>query len=1202
MSDSHRNHYPPLIFATLALAYVVTGKLGLMLALPPGYASAIFPPAGMALAAIYLAGRTALPWLFLGSLLLNMWVAYSTDLLTSGVSLLAALIIAFASALQAAIGGWALSRAIGANSHFDQVSTVLRLLLIVPLVCLTSATVSVSGLVMLTVIDANSFIKSWMAWWAGDTLGGLVFFPICLVFAATPHTAWRKRRFWVALPMFLTLVLVTTSFVIGSKWEENNALTEFRALSEQVKGQLSTRLDEQAMLLVEARAFFLYQDKPPSRAEFGRYMQNILAHFQSIHAIEWIPRIEDSQRRGFETEQRQQLPNFKIWEQDCAHQWIPARQRPTYYPVTYLEPLTGNEPALGLDIAFSPERHAALALALSQNKLVSTAPVTLVQDKTAQAATLLIYPLAGPDSPLGVVLVVLKMRDFVEKLLPEKHSMLFVRLIDIDTGKKLYDDFTSGGTKPLSTETITFGARPYRLEIAPTPIYWAQHQGLLSYGILVAGLFGIGAFGGFLLLGTGYTARVEMQVKARICELQESEQRFRSMADSAPVLIWVSDAGKLCFWFNKVWLDFTGRTLAQEMGNGWADGVHPDDLQRCLDIYHGHFDRRQPFMMEYRLKRHDGEYRWLTDNGTPRFNHEGRFEGYIGSCIDITEMRRAQDHLQASHDLLNKLSQHVPGVIYQYRRFPDGRSSFPYASAGIQGIYDVSPAQVSEDATPVFAKLHPDDLDRVVASILESARTLSTWCLEYRVNLPQKGERWLLGQAKPEVLADGSTLWYGFIADITERKQMEAKLREVDAFNVSILNSLTSNIAVLDTQGVIVTVNNAWRQFAKDNGGEDMLGANYLEACKNVVEQSLGNEAHAAQSGIAAVLSGELEVFHLEYPCHSPKVQRWFYMKVSPLQGSRRGVVVSHENITVRKQAEIRLQLAASVFSHAREGIIITDAAANIIEVNEAFTHMTGYSREEAIGKNPRMLRSGRQSPEYYAAMWRALTENHYWAGEIWSQRKDGKAYIELLTISAVRDAKGKTQNYVGLFSDITAMKEHQQQLEHIAHYDVLTGLPNRLLLADRLQMAITQSQRRNLSLAVVFLDLDGFKAVNDSYGHAVGDKLLITVGNRMKMALREGDTLARMGGDEFVAVVVDLEQAHDYEPALTRLLQAASSPVTVGAAVLQVSASIGVTVYPQDESGADHLIRHADQAMYQAKQAGKNCWHLFNVGQGAEK
>ncbi len=300
-------------------------------------------------------------------------------------------------------------------------------------------------------------------------------------------------------------------------------------------------------------------------------------------------------------------------------------------------------------------------------------------------------------------------------------------------------------------------------------------------------------------------------------------------------------------------------------------------------------------------------------------------------------------------------------------------------------------------------------------------------------------------------------------------------------------------------------------------------------------------------------------------------------------------------------KAEARLQLAASVFNHAREGIVITDASGTIIEINDTFTHITGYSREEVIGQNPRLLQSGQHGPEFYAAMWKTITQHGHWTGEMWNRRKNGEVYAAMETISAVRDADGKTQKYVSLFTDITPMKEHQQQLEHIAHYDALTGLPNRVLLADRLQQAMIQSQRRGLSLAVAYLDLDGFKSVNDQYGHEIGDKLLIALALRMKTALRDGDTLARIGGDEFVAVLVDLEHHQDCEPVLSRLLQAAAEPVEMDSAIQQVSASIGVTIYPRDGADADQLMRHADQAMYVAKQTGKNRYHLFDVEHDAE-
>jgi diguanylate cyclase (GGDEF)-like protein/PAS domain S-box-containing protein len=303
-------------------------------------------------------------------------------------------------------------------------------------------------------------------------------------------------------------------------------------------------------------------------------------------------------------------------------------------------------------------------------------------------------------------------------------------------------------------------------------------------------------------------------------------------------------------------------------------------------------------------------------------------------------------------------------------------------------------------------------------------------------------------------------------------------------------------------------------------------------------------------------------------------------------------------DVTDKKRAENDQKLAASVFTHAGDGIAITDNNAVIIDVNESYTLITGFSREEAIGQNLRFLESRKEAPEVFSDIWRVLQKDGYWFGEMWNRRKNGEEYAEMTTISAVFNEQGVATHYIALANDITPMKDYQTQLEQIAHYDVLTNLPNRTLLIDILSSAMLKCAVTKRSLAVVLLDLDGFKVVNDAYGHDVGDELLIALSVRMKGALREGDTLARIGGDEFVAVLADLDNIDDAEPVFERLLLAASEPATVGGGVVNVSASVGVTLYPQDGVNAEQLVRHADQAMYVAKRTGKNRYHLFDIVQ----
>lgn len=299
-----------------------------------------------------------------------------------------------------------------------------------------------------------------------------------------------------------------------------------------------------------------------------------------------------------------------------------------------------------------------------------------------------------------------------------------------------------------------------------------------------------------------------------------------------------------------------------------------------------------------------------------------------------------------------------------------------------------------------------------------------------------------------------------------------------------------------------------------------------------------------------------------------------------------------------RQQAEAQLRLAASVFSHAREGIMITAADGSIIEVNATFSEITGFSREEVLGQNPRLLKSGRHDAEFYRELWTNLLEKSFWAGEIWNRRKSGEIYAEMQTISAIRDEQGRISQFVSLFSDITTLKDHERELRSLAYHDALTGLPNRVLLQDRLQQAMAQAKRRGSHLALAYVDLDAFKAINDQYGHAAGDALLVGVAKHVKQVLREGDTFARLGGDEFIVLLADLPSEAACEPMLERILEAAALPVSWQGLRLQVSASLGVTCYPgEEELDPTQLLQQADHAMYRAKQEGRNRFEMSGPG-----
>ncbi|EOU2462940.1 diguanylate cyclase [Vibrio navarrensis] len=304
----------------------------------------------------------------------------------------------------------------------------------------------------------------------------------------------------------------------------------------------------------------------------------------------------------------------------------------------------------------------------------------------------------------------------------------------------------------------------------------------------------------------------------------------------------------------------------------------------------------------------------------------------------------------------------------------------------------------------------------------------------------------------------------------------------------------------------------------------------------------------------------------------------------------------THIDISEDKAREQQLALAADVYKYVHEGILIANSRGLIVDVNRAFSQITGYSREEVIGQSPKMLKSGIHDRAFYHSIWRRLHLEGCWRGEIWNKRKNGEIYPELLTISRVSDPVEDVR-YVALFSDISALKEHEYHLEKIAHYDALTKLPNRLLLQERLNTSMLNAKKYGRAIALLFIDLDGFKDVNDQYGHTAGDEVLCVMAQRMKTITREEDTLARFGGDEFIMILSDIDDKHRTTQIVTRLLGSIAKPLHVSGYEMSLSASIGISLYPENRDiSADTLIQQADEAMYQAKLAGKNGYYFYQA------
>jgi signal transduction histidine kinase/CheY-like chemotaxis protein len=516
---------PLLAYPLLTIAYAISGKLSVVLAVPPGYASPIFPPAGIAMAAMLIWGWATLPWMFLGSFLLNIWIGSALGKELPQI-LAAAAGIGAASVLQAVIGAAALRRAVGYPAPLDTGRAVARFLLISPQCCLVSATLSLGWLFALGVVRRSEFASSWIAWWIGDTLGVLVVLPLMFVIAGEPRPLWRSRALPVALPMLLFFALFVAIFGRVNAWERDEALSDFRLLSRGVVDKVRMALNEQDLFLEQLSRSFT-GSKPVSQADFHHLVGGLLRHFPTIQTVEWAPRVDGARRAAFEAAQQPEIPRYEIRAVDATKRLQREGDRPFYYPVTYVEPLDGNADALGLDLDSDANRRAAIEGAVGSGMVQASAPLLLVEGHGQQPAILLMFAVPGGPDGAGVLVNAVRIATLMNGLLAPVKAMVAVALIDRVAAQPLYG--VSASRRPLAAhdESFGFGGRRYAVETEPTASYFEQHRSWQSWGVLVAGVLSTGLLGALLMLGTGHARRIEQVVEARTRDLAAVNQRLQ---------------------------------------------------------------------------------------------------------------------------------------------------------------------------------------------------------------------------------------------------------------------------------------------------------------------------------------------------------------------------------------------------------------------------------------------------------------------------------------------------------------------------------------------------------------------------------------------------------------------------------------------------------------------------------------------------
>ncbi|TCJ11666.1 EAL domain-containing protein [Parasulfuritortus cantonensis] len=428
--------------------------------------------------------------------------------------------------------------------------------------------------------------------------------------------------------------------------------------------------------------------------------------------------------------------------------------------------------------------------------------------------------------------------------------------------------------------------------------------------------------------------------------------------------------------------------------------------------------------------------------------------------------------------------------------------------------------------------------------------------------------------------------------DISERRQGEARLFEATQMLKVVIDTVPHYVFWKDRQSRFLGANRAFARLAGLDDPAELVGCD---------DYQFHWRAYAAlyQADDAQVMASETAKLNIIEPIDLEGETRWLETSKEPLRDPRGqviGVVGIFRDVTERIRAEEKLRQAAKVFESTTEGVMITALDGKVIAVNQAFTDITGYSEAEVLGGNPRQLKSSRHEADFYRTMWQEIRDKGLWQGEIWNRRKSGEIYPEWLTINTVRDQAGRPINYVGVFSDISAVKQTEAKLNFLAHHDPLTELPNRMLFNDRLEHAIQRAKRESARLALLFIDLDQFKHVNDSLGHPIGDKLLCLVAQVLSASVRAEDSVARLGGDEFVVLlegIADVDYASDVA---RKILAALIKPHRLDGHDLVVGASIGISAYPEDGGDAATLLRNADTAMYHSKAEGRNTFRYYSA------
>jgi diguanylate cyclase (GGDEF)-like protein/PAS domain S-box-containing protein len=677
--------------------------------------------------------------------------------------------------------------------------------------------------------------------------------------------------------------------------------------------------------------------------------------------------------------------------------------------------------------------------------------------------------------------------------------------------------------------------------------------------------------------------------------LRQSEQRFRAVFEQADIGIAIVSLDGDWLLVNSTLCNIVGYNRDELLTMSFQDITFSEDLKEDLNYVQQMLNGEiQRFTMEKRYIRKNSDLVWINLTVTLAKNPDGTPSYFISIIEDIQDRKLYQSELSKFKAIIDSsddaiISKTLEGIITSWNK-------------GAEKMY----GYLAEEAIgKTIGILIPHDRTDEEAIILEKISKGKRIDHFETKRIRKNGQLFHASITISPILDNaGNPIGASKIArDITASKLAEEEIVLGKTKLEAALASMSDAVFISDIDGHFIHFNVAFATFHKFNNLEQCIEAideqpQYLE-----VYSTTGDLIPFDQWAVSRALRGEAASnieFHLR---RKDTGETWTgiynYAPIINKNGLIIGSVVTARDVTLQKKAEAELRLAAAAFE-TLEAIMITDAEGTIQRVNDAFTKTTGYLAEEVIGHNPRILKSGRHNNEFYLKMWECINQTGTWQGEIWCKRKNGEIYPQILNITAVYGQDGRVSQYVGSHIDITERKAAEIQIQNLAYYDPLTKLPNRRLLQDRLGQAITASERNKSRCALLLIDLDHFKSINDSLGHAAGDLLLEQVAQRLTSSLREGDSVARLGGDEFVVLLTDMDEdmmeaASQAKLIANKISKLLNIPFNLCDHEVQNSASIGIALNNDNLLDFEELFKHADIAMYQAKKSGRNSLRFFD-------